>query len=279
MSTVFTWDEADIKHLLASCETDGIFPYIERYFPKGTRVLESGCGLGRYVRYLQDRGWKVEGLEINQEAVDAVKKIWPDLKVIQGDAAASPYKANTFNGIISLGVIEHWTEGPSAPLNEIYRTLKPGGVAIITTPCLNTVRRFKHRTWWKEHKDKAAWKSWREHGQPEPNRLKKEYKYFTEPAFGDFFEYRFTKDEFDRAVRKSGLRILEHKPSAVIDGVYHELNPKQKMAKFKNWQFQVSQIGKVVNTTFSAFPFFHPHMQLIVAQKSQRKKAIKPRSR
>ena len=64
MSTVFKWDEGDIENLLASCETDGLLPYINKYFPKKTKILESGCGLGRYVRYMQDGGRDMTGLEI-----------------------------------------------------------------------------------------------------------------------------------------------------------------------------------------------------------------------
>lgn len=271
MSTVFKWDEGDIENLLASCEIDGLLPYINKYFPKKTRVLESGCGLGRYVRYMQDRDWDMTGLEIDRDAVVAVKKYWPDLKIIKGDSANSPFKDSYFEGIISLGVIEHWTEGPSEPLKEMYRTLKPGGIALITVPCLNTIRKLKHQAWWNERKQRETWKSWRNSGEPKPNRLNKGYKFFTHPAYGEFFEYRFTTDEFRDEVKKAGFKVIEHRPSAIIDGVYHELNPGQKLAKFKNWQFKVSPLGKVVNATLSLRPFFHPHMQLIIARKPQKK--------
>jgi|SRR3989344_1455491 len=270
MSTVFKWDEGDIENLLASCETDGLLPYINKYFPKKTKILESGCGLGRYVRYMQDGGWDMTGLEIDAGAVKVVKKYWPDLKIIEGDAANSPFKNNTFDGIISLGVIEHWTEGPMPPLDEMYRTLKPGGIALITAPCLNTVRKIKHRLWWGERSQKEAWKSWRTHGEPLPNRLKKDYEFYTFPAYGEFFEYRFTKKEFRNAVEKSGLDVIEHRPSAVIDGIYHELNPGQKLVKFKSWEFKPSHVGKAVNKTLSVAPFFHPHMQIIIARKSDK---------
>lgn len=279
MSTVFTWDKEEIEQLLAVCGTDGIFPYIEKYLPKGSKVLESGCGLGRYIRYLHDRGWDVTGLEINEDAVKVVKKYWPDLKIKVGDSASSPFKASSFDGIISLGVIEHWPEGPTAPLADIYRTLKPGGVALITTPCINTVRKIKYLTWAKERGDRAAWKSWRETGHPKPNRFNKDYLYFTHPAFGEFFEYRFTKKQFLSIIEEAGFEVVEHRPSAVIDGLYHELNPGKKLAQFEKWQFQVSPIGKAINATLSIFPFFHPHMQIIVARKPLKKSRAKKLTR
>jgi len=267
MSTVFTWDKKDMEYLLASCETDGILPYIEKYMPKPATLLESGCGLGRYVKYLSDRGWDVTGLEINGDAVEMVKKQWPELKVVEGDAANSPFKANTFDGIISLGVIEHWTDGPSAPIKDIYRTLKPGGVALITTPCVNTVRKFKKLTWWYELENKHSRKQWLSNKGPKPNRLNKGYKFFTHPAYGDFFEYRFTKNEFRDAVEGAGLEVIEHGPSAVIDGFYHDLNPHQKLVSFKNWRFYPTRTGAIANKLLSIFPYFHPHMQIIIARK------------
>ena len=272
MSTVFKWDTKDMEHLLASCETDGILPYVEKYMPAPSYILESGCGLGRYVKYLHDRGWKVVGLEINKDAVEATKKYWPELEIIQGDAVESPFKDNVFDGVISLGVIEHWTEGPNAAIADIYRTLKPGGTALITTPCVNTIRNIKHKIWWDERKDKEAYSNWRKNNKPLPNRLNKKYKFYTFLAFGDFFEYRFTKKEFRDEVLKSGLKIIEHKPSAVIDGLYHDLNPGKKLVKFEDWKFKPSISGKAINKALATFPFFHPHMQIIIARKPAKSK-------
>jgi SAM-dependent methyltransferase len=45
-----------------------------------------------------------------------------------------PYAGGTFDGVISLGVVEHDEAGPLAALRELRRVLRPGGVAIITVP-------------------------------------------------------------------------------------------------------------------------------------------------
>ena len=134
MTIAFHWDTEDAESLLATCERDGVFPVVTKYFPPGCRVLESGCGLGRYVKYLHDRGWDVVGLEFIRSTVDQVRSIWPELNIELGDVANSSFPDNSFDGIMSLGVVEHWPEGPSRPLREIYRLLKPGGYAIITVP-------------------------------------------------------------------------------------------------------------------------------------------------
>lgn len=268
MSTLFSWTKKDMKELLATCETDGLLPYIEKYMPKPSKVLESGCGAGRYVKYLHDRGWDIIGLELDKPTVEMVKKHWPELRIVLGDAADSPFKANTFDGIISLGVIEHWTEGPQTPLAEIYRTLKPGGVALINAPVMNYVRRLKKFLWWNEiMSERQATIGWRKHGGQPPNRRKKEYKYWVYPTYGDFFEYRFTTNEFTNALNKAGFEIVECKPIYQIDGLYHELNPKKMFVKYEKKQFIVNPAGKVINSILSLIPFAHPHHQMAIVRK------------
>lgn len=272
MSTIFKWDEKDMDALLATCETDGVFPLIQKYMPAPARVLESGCGAGRYVKFLHDRGWDVTGLEWDQESVDMVKKYWPEVKAVQGDSANSPFKDNYFDGIISLGVIEHWIDGPSAPLKDIYRTLKPGGVAIITAPCLNTVRKTKKLLWWNEFvSEKSSTKSWLKNGGQKPNRLNKKYLFWPYPTYGEFFEYRFTKKEFISSIKDTGFEVLEHSPIAIIDGMYHELNPRKAFVKYDNRQFIVTRTGRILNSLFSKIPFFHSHHQVAIVRKPSKK--------
>ena len=45
-----------------------------------------------------------------------------------------PYEDSSISGYLSFGVIEHFIEGPHEALAEAFRVLRPGGIAIITTP-------------------------------------------------------------------------------------------------------------------------------------------------
>jgi hypothetical protein len=47
----------------------------------------------------------------------------------------------------SFGVVEHWVDGPQAPLRDIFRVLKPGAKAFIAVPSFNSVRRLKRALW------------------------------------------------------------------------------------------------------------------------------------
>ena len=41
---------------------------------------------------------------------------------------------NHFDAYLSLGVIEHWEEGPQQAIDEAYRVIKPGGYFFVSTP-------------------------------------------------------------------------------------------------------------------------------------------------
>jgi len=62
------------------------------------------------------------------------------------DMQAMPYKHNTFDFVISDQVIEHLEE-PTQAINESYRVLKPGGIAIHTTCFLNYLHFFPRDLW------------------------------------------------------------------------------------------------------------------------------------
>lgn len=268
-SVIFTWRKEEALDLLRSCDEDGVFPIVREHVLPGGLVLESGCGLGRYVRYLSDRGWPCIGLEMSGETVSAVKSVWPDLAIVQGDVACSPFPDCAFDAVISLGVVEHFVEGPGRALRELHRVLKPNGTAVITVPCLNAIRRLKRRLAWYEL---TAWPRALGarflRGKPKPpTRFDRRYKYAVYPTYGPFFEYRLTESEFAREVLDAGFEIKSHLPHASLDGIYHELNPFGLLIRFKRWRFYPTALGRILHDRLSQRPFFACHMQAIIAVK------------
>ncbi len=112
--------------------------WITKYAPRHGKIVEGGCGVGRYVFYLTRLGLEIEGVDFSEvviEKLGAVKKeIEPKAVFIKGDVTNLPYDDNSLGGYISLGVVEHFIEGPHKPMGEAFRKLRPGGIAIITTP-------------------------------------------------------------------------------------------------------------------------------------------------
>lgn len=101
--------------------------------PRG-RILDAGCGFGEWVAYLNRLGYEAEGLDYSPELIGRLRETYPALRFTQGATQRMPFPAETFEGIISWGVIEHDPRGPAEQLAEFARVLKPRGAAIITVP-------------------------------------------------------------------------------------------------------------------------------------------------
>jgi len=112
--------------------------WVSKFAPRFGKVIEAGCGVGRYVFYLKRLGVDIEGMDFSEELIKNLNKekinIDPNVEFFHGNVTQMPYDDNALSGYISLGVIEHFIEGPHLPLKEAFRVLRPGGIAIITTP-------------------------------------------------------------------------------------------------------------------------------------------------
>jgi SAM-dependent methyltransferase len=258
-----------MEALLQSCTRDDALPIIARHFSVGSRLLEAGCGAGRWVRFLTDRGYRIVGLEYAHDTVRMVRSVWPDLEVVQGDCSMAPFETGAFDGVLSFGVIEHFIEGPRAPLQEIFRVLAPGGKALITVPCQTLLRRIKHKLWWNEiaQSPRALAGRLLTGKSKRLARADKRHLFPAVPAWGDFFEYRLAPTQFAAAVTDVGFTIEEHLPIGTMDGIYHELDPFGLLVKWRNWKLEPTRVATLVDEVLSRRPFLHCHMQAIVARK------------
>jgi len=139
-----SWVGESIAERVNLCECQTITPLFLKHLPKKGRILEAGCGLGRWLIYLTQKGYSIEGLELNQDAVKRVLEFDNTLKVRTGDIQSMPYENNSFDAVMSLGVIEHFIDGPGRVLGEVHRILKPGGVIFVSVPYINLIRRCFH---------------------------------------------------------------------------------------------------------------------------------------
>ena len=94
----------------------------------GQRVLDAGCGMGRYARIAAEAGARVVGLDLS-ESVAAAREVTAgrgDLKFVRGDLLRPPFEMSSFDQIYSLGVLDH-TPDPRGAFLALARLLKPGG--------------------------------------------------------------------------------------------------------------------------------------------------------
>lgn len=107
--------------------------YLAKPYIKGN-LLELGCGEGRGVELLAPLADNYLALDKIGEVIDELKQKYPAVDFQQ--AVFPPFsnlEENSFDTIVSFQVIEH-VKKDAEFLSEIYRVLKPGGRAVLTTP-------------------------------------------------------------------------------------------------------------------------------------------------
>lgn len=106
---------------------------IRKNLSPGARILDAGCGTGIMMSELQHDSFNVYGLDKSPVAIKFCQK--RGLKnVHHGNLEKRlPFRANSFDGITCLDVIEHLNHDKLA-VAEFRRILKPGGKIFITVP-------------------------------------------------------------------------------------------------------------------------------------------------
>lgn len=97
-------------------------------------VLEVGCGEGRGVSTLLEQATSFTAVDKIKEVIDVLQQKYPSGKFVSMNIPPLGGLAdNTFDSIVSFQVIEH-IQDDFLFLKEIHRVLKPGGIALLTTP-------------------------------------------------------------------------------------------------------------------------------------------------
>jgi SAM-dependent methyltransferase len=110
------------------------------------RLLEVGCGSGRFLNRMRQAGWEVQGTDFDPVAAARVKEKY-GLRVDVGNLAALRHPADTYDVVAMSQVIEH-VHDPRALLAECFRVLRPGGRLVLTTPnALGLAHRRYGRHW------------------------------------------------------------------------------------------------------------------------------------
>ncbi len=130
-----------VEEQTALCAYETTLEVIRAHLPQDGPVAETGCGLARWVIYLRRAGFPVVGLDISHAALVRAQAEVPDLPLLTSDVLELPFRDNSLAGVLSFGVIEHFREGPQRALRELWRVLRPGGVAVVAVPYNNYFRR------------------------------------------------------------------------------------------------------------------------------------------
>ena len=97
------------------------------------RALVNGCGVGLYLRALQNSVPEVHGMDIEGEHLRAAARNLPDAPLNLSQGEQLPYPDGSFDLILSHEVLEH-VEDDRRAASEIARVLRVGGRAAIFVP-------------------------------------------------------------------------------------------------------------------------------------------------
>ncbi len=125
-----------------------VFKQLGAFGDKIKTVMDIGSNDSILPLQLATVGYEVTALDqINTENI-----YHPNMKFICQDLFDNSFEDNTFDAIVSVSVIEHMGFGfygdkvmedaDKKAFEEVYRMLKPGGVAVITIPL------FEHGNYW-----------------------------------------------------------------------------------------------------------------------------------
>ena len=117
-----------------------IFEWIPLPDEPNAVILDAGCGRGFYLNYFRYvSSVKLVGLELESEIIHKAKKNighLPDITLTQANIYHLPFPDNYFHAVILSEILEH-IEDDERAMKEIFRVLKPGGIAVMTVPNAN----------------------------------------------------------------------------------------------------------------------------------------------
>jgi len=193
------WQDADFHEHLKLTPYQTTYQYLLKHFTPPLKVLEAGCGIGRWVIPMSQEKYNVTGIEIKEEAINVIAQNYSseNLTLVVGDIFNMPFPDNSFDIVISLGVLEHFEHKHTLvkAIVEHKRIMKEDGIFIITVPHISLIRFLFHLPFIKLVSFVRYFKGKRE--------------YFT--------EYRYTGNEFGKILKKNNLKI--------IDKIYDDLLP------------------------------------------------------
>jgi 2-polyprenyl-3-methyl-5-hydroxy-6-metoxy-1,4-benzoquinol methylase len=123
---------ADLAHYYQWCDRR-YFPFLKE-LPKSAAILELGCGHGRILNYLHQKGFlNVRGIDISNEQIQLAKE--QGLNAERADVFE--YLEGTtekFDCIIAIDLFEHFTKAELLRLAPILKSsLRPGGLLLVQT--------------------------------------------------------------------------------------------------------------------------------------------------
>ena len=111
---------------------------------EGLRVLDAGCGDGRFCYELNGEGARLVGVDYSEQAIRWARAFNPAVEFHVADLVTLDFHEE-FDVVTCLDVLEHFPpEQVPAVVANLCRALKPGGRLLVSVPSTNKAVNRKH---------------------------------------------------------------------------------------------------------------------------------------
>ncbi len=127
------YKEFHMEQYLKTLEYDDVTLFINNStidIKKDVKILDIGCGSGRHSIHLFNNGFMdISAIDLSLHGINNLKKHCPGIKTGVADATNLPFKANSFDIVVMVGIVYEIPESRlhDKLFSEIERVLKSGG--------------------------------------------------------------------------------------------------------------------------------------------------------
>jgi SAM-dependent methyltransferase len=216
----------NIEEDVSLCTYQTIEPFFLKHLPRGEKILEAGCGRGRWVFYLRRLGYDVVGIDIARSDIEFARSYDASVPISFANVLHTGLPDESVGAVISLGVVEHFEEGPQQAFAETMRILRSGGVFLVTVPTQNLLRialinRVKDlQTWWR--------------------RMRHQHLLFE--------EYRYTRGGFGKLLVNAGFHIVDIAPDDFVPPKNIGLYTDSRYFQHPSRMWELNRFGTIVRT-------------------------------
>lgn len=202
------WDiyysQLNMDAYLRTLEYDEVTDFLDQHLaglPRDAPILDVGCGPGRHMVHLANRGFtSLHGVDLSLAGVSSLKRFRPQMNVQVADATRLPYPDGSFAAVVMVGIVY---EIPDPTLHEsvfreIRRVLRPEGKLIFIN---NSPYHLGERIF-------TLTQALSNLAKREPTR---------------FFVWRYERRDVRRVLAASGLRLEKETAANVARGVFRFL--------------------------------------------------------